>query len=87
MQPGIPSASEMIRNLSQVTGGYEVLYERGEFRVVKFAKVIETSDFWVVNDKGFFLGASRFPPAGNRLYSDGNRRVIAYQGSVSPLWK
>jgi hypothetical protein len=54
MQPGIPSASEMIRNLSQVTGGYEVLYERGEFRVVKFGKVIETSDFWVVNDKGFF---------------------------------
>ena len=54
MQPGIPSASEMIRNLSQVTGGYEVLYEQGEFRVVKFAKVIETSDFWVVNDKGFF---------------------------------
>jgi hypothetical protein len=54
MQPGIPSASEMIRNLSQVTGGFEVLFERGEFRVVRFSKVIDLSDIWVVNDKGFF---------------------------------
>jgi hypothetical protein len=44
----------MIRNLSQVTGGFEVLFERGEFRVVRFTKVIDLSDIWVVNEKGFF---------------------------------
>lgn len=49
-----PSASEMVRNLSQIHVPHEVLLEEGRFRVVRFAApYFEGYEYWVVNEKGF----------------------------------
>lgn len=49
-----PSASEVVRNLSSLPGRYEVLEERGKFRIVRFAPIMFGGyEFWVVNEKGF----------------------------------
>lgn len=53
MTGGIPAAREIVRNLSQVRGTWSVLLESGPFRVVRFEKMIEGSELWIVNDKGF----------------------------------
>ena len=48
------SASEVIRNLAQVTGAYEVLETVGKFRIVQFAPpYFQGTEFWIVNEKGF----------------------------------
>jgi hypothetical protein len=49
-----PSASQAIRNLSDIRSPHEVLYEEGKFRVIRFATpFFGGSEFWVVNEKGF----------------------------------
>ena len=54
MNNNYPSASEIIRNVADVKTGFEALYERGKFRVVRFEPpFFAGSEFWVVNEKGF----------------------------------
>jgi len=49
------SAGEHLRNLADLPGMYEVLEEHGEFRIVQIAPpYFQGSEFWVVNEKGFF---------------------------------
>lgn len=51
---GIPSSSELIRNMSQITAHYEVLATEGHFRIIQFGPpYIGGYEYWVVNDKGF----------------------------------
>ena len=48
------SSSELIRNLSQITTGYEVVHEAGLFRIVQFPPpYFGGYEYWVVNEKGF----------------------------------
>ena len=49
-----PSASEVVRNLAQVGDGYEIVFENGKFRLVRFDSPFWGGyEFWVVNEKGF----------------------------------
>ncbi len=54
MNPNYPSASQVIRNLSDIRSPYEVLEEVGKFRIVRFdPPFFGGSEFWIVNEKGF----------------------------------
>ncbi len=54
MNPNYHSASQIIRNLSDINSEYEFLQEHGLFRIVRFAPpFFGGSEFWVVNEKGF----------------------------------
>ncbi len=54
MPENYPSSSEITRNLSQVSMAYEVVFEDGKFRIVRFdAPFWGGYEFWVVNEKGF----------------------------------
>jgi hypothetical protein len=49
-----PSASEMVRNLSDIRVRHELLHVEGKFRVIRFERpFFQGSEFWVVNEKGF----------------------------------
>lgn len=49
-----PSASEMVRNLSDIKVKWTLLHTEGKFRVVQFERpYYEGGEFWVVNEKGF----------------------------------
>lgn len=49
-----PSASEMVRNLSDIKVKWTLLHTEGKFRIVQFERpYYEGGDFWVVNEKGF----------------------------------
>jgi hypothetical protein len=49
-----PSASQAIRNISDIRAPFEVLMEEGKFRVLHFASPgIQGAEYWVVNEKGF----------------------------------
>lgn len=51
---GYASASEVIRNLAQVTGKYAQVHADRRFAVVQFEPpYLGGSEFWVVNEKGF----------------------------------
>lgn len=48
------SASEMIRSLDKIRVPYEVLEERGPFRLLRFVSPFwDGYEFWLVNEKGF----------------------------------
>ncbi len=48
-------ANERVRNIAQLPGFVEILCEIGEFRIVRvLPPYYDGSEFWVVNDKGFF---------------------------------
>lgn len=51
------SASEMIRNLSQIHTPYEVVHTDGRFRIIRFAKHWDGFEYWVVNEKGYLWEA------------------------------
>ena len=54
MPENYASASEMVRNLSQVQIEYEVLETHGKFRIIRFgAPFWGGYEFWIVSDKGF----------------------------------
>ena len=49
-----PSASEVVRNLSQIKVSWEVLHTEGKFRLIRFAPpYFGGNEIWVVNEKGF----------------------------------
>lgn len=55
MPANYPDANERVRNIAQLPGLVEILLEIGEFRVVRvLPPYYAGSEFWVVNDKGFF---------------------------------
>lgn len=54
MSENYANASEVIRNLAHLQGGYEVLLEHGRFRIVRLPPPFFSGyEFWVVNEKGF----------------------------------
>lgn len=49
-----PSASEMVRNLSDIRVKRELVMTDGKFRVVRFSPpYFDGYEYWVVNEKGF----------------------------------
>ncbi len=49
-----PSASLVVRNLSEITMPYEVVQTEGKFRIVHFSPPFFSGyEFWIVNEKGF----------------------------------
>jgi len=54
MNNNYPSASQAIRNLSDMPLSHEVVLTEGRFRVVRFdSPFFDGSEYWVVNEKGF----------------------------------
>lgn len=54
MPENYPSANEVVRNLSDLEGKYEIIEERGKFRIVRLEPPYYAgAEFWVVNEKGF----------------------------------
>ncbi len=54
MNNNYPSASQVIRNLSDVKTNYEIMEESGKFRIVQFdPPFFGGFEFWIVNEKGF----------------------------------
>ena len=54
MNNNYPSASQAIRNLSDIRTKYEVVLTEGRFRVIRFASpFFDGSEHWIVNDRGF----------------------------------
>ncbi len=54
MTEGYASASELVRNLTHVRAGYEVMETNQRFRIVRFdTPFFDGAEFWVVNEKGF----------------------------------
>lgn len=55
MPENYPSASEITRNLNQLTSPYEEVEFHGRFRIVRLqAPYWGGHEYWVVNEKGFF---------------------------------
>jgi len=72
MNTNYPSASEIIRNLTDIHVRYEVVGEEGKFRVIRFEPpFFDGYEFWVVNEKGFLWEpASTFEAAVDYLKTD-----------------
>lgn len=48
------SSAAVIRNLADVPGAHEVVWEEGRFRIVQFAlPYFGGYEYWIVNEKGF----------------------------------
>ncbi|HVL40036.1 MAG TPA: hypothetical protein VM328_11655 [Fimbriimonadaceae bacterium] len=77
MPENYASASEVVRNLAQLSG-WEVLEEHGKFRIVRLPPpFFEGSELWVVNEKGF-LWEPAASLEGARAYLD-SHEARAYQ--------
>lgn len=60
-----PSASEVVRNLAQIRVAWELLYEDGKFRIIRFeSPFFNGSEYWVVNEKGFLWEPVASPEGG-----------------------
>lgn len=55
MPDNYQSASEVQRNVAQLTVPFEVLETQGKFRIIRLQPPYwGGSEFWVINEKGFF---------------------------------
>ncbi|HWD38081.1 MAG TPA: hypothetical protein VG944_04480 [Fimbriimonas sp.] len=60
-----PSSSQIVRNLSDITSKFEVIYAEGKFRILKFAPpYFGGYEYWVVNEKGFMWEPALSPEDG-----------------------
>lgn len=51
---GYASASEVVRNLRQISAPYELMFESAVWRILRFEPpYVLGNEYWVVNDKGF----------------------------------